>query len=143
LLDWVVPEEIIRENRYGFMPYHEPKMMEQLHQSSYVAPFKEVLIEVLYTYFKDNPTSEYWAGSSTQLLKLIHGSTSAVTIAHNLKSEQCNRYLEAIERENLFKCKTHTGPMNVRVWTFYKDCAPDCSGGTANQVSTNVDLRAK
>jgi len=142
LLDWKVPDHIERESRYGYMAFHEKKMMEQLHQSSYVAPFKEVLIECLYSYFKDNPEAPHWSGSSTQLLKMIHGSSASVTIAHSLKSEQCNRYLEAIEREGLFKCAVSTGPMNVRIWTFSRDSAPDCSSmGAPQQLNHNVDFR--
>src|SRR6185369_16503115 len=44
LAKWEVPEYIRRDGRFGVESYHDPELLDQSHQTSKAAPFKEILL---------------------------------------------------------------------------------------------------
>lgn len=118
LLKWNPPDFVVPDVRFGFRAYHEPLLLEQSHQTSRVAPFKELMIESLTAYFKDNPKATEWRGTVTQFMRLLMSNPITESIMRSLKLDQCNRHLEQVQRENLFHCKSVKGPMNTRIWVF-------------------------
>lgn len=121
LLDWEPPPEVERDVRFGYKAYHDPRMLQRSHQSSHIAPFKEMLVESLLSYFQQNPKETCWKGSVTALLRmLLCIDPMNELVLRSLKLEQTSRYLEAIEREGLLKCEVGEGSHQTRVWTFYR-----------------------
>lgn len=120
LLQWNPPEEVKRDVRYGYAAYHEPSLLEQSHQTSRSATFKEVLIEELRNYFTQNPNDTEWRGNVAQLFRLLCCNPFNDTIVRAWKPEQVNRYMEQIQREGLLKCATESGELKTRLWVFYR-----------------------
>jgi hypothetical protein len=120
LLDWKVPDEIERDSRYGFVSYQDPLLLDKTHQSSPAAPFKELLIDTLYSWFKSNEQVTEWTGTVSQLMKMIAADFSNEPIMRSIRMDSVARYLEQIQKEGLFACSTSTGPMNTRIWKFSK-----------------------
>lgn len=118
LMKWTPPDFVVPDVRFGYRAYHEPALLEQSHQTNRVAPFKELMIESLAGYFKDNPDTPFWRGTVTQFLRLLLSNPLNESIMRSLKLEQVNRYLEQVQCEDLFKCSVVPGPMNTRVWVF-------------------------
>lgn len=118
LLAWEPPDCVIRDVRYGYRAFHEPSLLEQSHQSSRVAPFKELLIETLSEYFAGNPAELVWRGTVSQIIRLLHSNPLNDHVLRSLRLEQITRYLEQIQREDLFRCTVERGELNTRVWCF-------------------------
>jgi hypothetical protein len=118
LLQWVPPAHILRDVRFGYRSYHEKTLLDQAHQTSTSAPFKELLIEGLRDFFVTNPKAIEWRGTVTQVMRLLHSNPLNETIIRNLRLEQINRHLELVQRENLFVCECQTGDFKTRVWVF-------------------------
>lgn len=118
LLDHEPPEHVIRDVRYGYESYQEPTLMDRAHQSGKSAPFKELLIECLRSFFRREPTATEWRGPVTALLRELQTNPHNESVLRLLRLEQTNRYLEMIQREGLIKCTVETGPMKIRVWVF-------------------------
>lgn len=119
LLDWdPAASGVVPDVRYGYRAHHEPTLLEQAQQGSKAAPFKELLFESLSDYFKQNPESNAWRGSLTQLQRMIIGNSGNESIVRSLRLEQTQRYLELIQREGQIKCDTQPGPMATRIWVF-------------------------
>lgn len=118
LLDVAVPDYIEKETRYGIMPYHDEALLDQAHQSQTIAPFKEVLIEVLSDYFGANPGVTEWKGTITQILRMLLADLKNEQILRGIKLEQSNRLLEQIQKEGLIECDFDTGKLKTRVWRF-------------------------
>lgn len=121
LLDLEIPDFIERDTRYGYASYQEPSLLDQSVQSSPIAPFKEVLIESLHTWFNDHADAQYWTGTVTQLVKMIVSDPLNDYILRSVRLEQANRYLEQIQREGLIKSEVSTGPLKARIWKFFRE----------------------
>lgn len=121
LLDWSVPDTVVRDSRYGFRSYQEPSLLDRTHQSGPTTPFKEVLIESLATWFSQHPEENTWAGTVNQLIKLLMCDPLNDYVLRSVKLEQVSRHLEAIQREGLIRCEVETGLLKTRIWRFYRD----------------------
>jgi hypothetical protein len=120
LLDWEPPLDIPRDSRYGYSSYHEPSLLNNAQQGSKSAPFKELLVEALRDYFRDNPAAEDYRGSVTKIIRLLHLNPHNDSVLRSLRLEQTSRYLEAIQREGKLACDVVTGDLDERVWVFKK-----------------------
>lgn len=120
LLSWEPPAHVIRSIRYGYAAYHEPTLLDQAHQSSRGAPFKELLVESLQGYFTTHPDATEWRGTLTQLSRLITENPMNDYMLRSLRLEQTSRYLEMIQRDGILKCTTETGSLQTRIWIFYR-----------------------
>lgn len=126
LLNWSPPAHIARDSRYGFAAFHEKTLLDQAHQGSKAAPFKELLLEALDQWFSLNPGQTEFRGSVTQIVRLIVMNPANDIVLRSLRLEQTARYLEMIQREGILKCAVENGPDKTRVWVFFKreDTAP-------------------
>lgn len=118
LIDWEPPDYVPRDVRYGYGSFHENTLLDQSHQTSKSAPFKELLIEALLGFFNENPSEAVWRGTITQLLRLVYSNPLNDVATRGMKLEQVSRYLEQIQREGLLKCEIETGELKTRVWVF-------------------------
>lgn len=124
LLDWVVPDYVKRDIRYGYASHHEASLLDKASQSGKSAPFKELLIEALSIFFTENKTAPVWRGTTTALMRLMNSNPHNDFVMRSMKLEQCNRYLEMVQREGLLKCDVETGPLKTRLWVFNRLDAP-------------------
>jgi hypothetical protein len=120
LLDWTPPDSVVRDIRYGYKSFHEPTLLNQAYQSSKVAPFKELLVEALTDHFAQNPEENFWRGTTTQLIRMLHMNPLNESVVRALRLEQTTRYLEMIQREDLLHCTTEDGPLKTRIWKFLR-----------------------
>lgn len=120
LLDWTVPDSVERCPRFGYHSYQEAVLLDHTHQAGSSASFKEILMESLADYFKDNPSQTVWEGPVTKLMTLIMRNAMNEYAMRHLKMENMSRYLEQIHREGVFKAEASTGPMKTRIWKFTK-----------------------
>jgi hypothetical protein len=120
LLDWEPPDTVLRDARFGFKSYQETTLLDQTHQSSNIAPFKEVLLEALSVWFGEHGEESFWCGTVTQLVRLIMSNPFNDFVLRSMRLEQTNRYLEHIQREGLIRCTVETGASKTRVWRFYR-----------------------
>jgi hypothetical protein len=120
LVDWTPPLDIPRNPRYGYGSYHEPSLLSNAKQGSKSAPFKELLVEALQNYFRDNPEAESFKGSVTKIIRMLHLNPLNDSVLRTLRLEQTSRYLEAIQREGQLKCEVVSGDMDERIWVFKK-----------------------
>lgn len=118
LLDYVVPDNIPRDGRYGFASYHEQQLVDTTHQTSKSAPLKEILLEELQAFFAGSPEALEWRGNLSQICRMIQSNPLNEMVVRSMKPEMINRYLELIEREGVVRCKTELGPNKTRVWSF-------------------------
>lgn len=118
LLDNEPPPEVISDVRFGYRAHHEPTLLENSHQGSRSAPFKEILVESLVEYFEQNPGKKEWKGPVTQVIRLLYTNPLNEHVLRLLRLEQISRYLEAIQREGLVQCTVETGKMKQRLWCF-------------------------
>ena len=121
LLAWTPPAHIIREPRYGFKSFHEQSLMDQAVQGSSIQPFKEMLIESLTEYFRDNPKEACWEGSTNQITRMLQSNPLNDHIMRGMRSDQMNRATEIIERSGTFGCTSYTGKHQIRIWKFNRD----------------------
>ena len=145
LLDWVPPDFVIRDVRYGYRAYHEPTLLDQSHQANRVAPIKEVLIEALRDYFDQNKDAVEWRGTVVQLIRLLTMFPLNDYIVKSIRLEQISRYLEQIQREGLLRIRAETGDMNLRIWIFERFADRVISAKTAPPmpVATVVNIFSK
>lgn len=120
LLDWEPPDEIERDNRYGYAAFHEKSLLDQTSQGSFTASFKEILIEFLTTWFRDNPSAKYWEGTVSMIVQALVTSASTEFIMRSLKLEHTSRYLEQMQKEKLIECEVRQGAHNTRIWRFHR-----------------------
>lgn len=118
LVKWTPPPEVKRENRFGYASHQESSLMEQAHQTSKVAPFKELLIDFLQGYFTLFPDEKEWRGGVTKIIQGLHANPLNDCLARTLRIEQVHRYLEFVEKEGVLRCRVETGDHNLRVWVF-------------------------
>jgi len=133
LLDMQIPDFIQRDSRYGILPYHDEILLDQAHQSQTIAPFKEVLIEVLADWFHANPTAEFWKGTITQILRVLLADSRNEQILRGIKLDQSNRLLEQIQKEGLIACEFDTGKLKTRIWRFPREAFVNKSVTTVQQ----------
>lgn len=136
LVEWEPPDFVTRDTRFGFASYQEPSLMEQAHQTSRIAPFKELLIEALLIYFTDKRDVTEWKGTVTQLQRLISMNPLNDCVLRSLKLDQINRYLENVQREGVLPCVVEPGPMKTRVWVF-KRFTPDNPEPISEQITSS------
>lgn len=116
LVDWEVPAEVPRCERFGYESYQEPTLLDKAVQNSKCAWFKEILIEFLIDYFNAEKSATYWRGNASTLLKALKAHPGNDLILHSVKTEQTIRYLEMLEQESLIKIRSETDKMKTRVW---------------------------
>lgn len=115
LIDAKIPDFIIRDNRYGIKDYQDPMILDHAHQSQSIAPFKEVLIEALMSYFTLNPNAPVWKGTVSQMVRMLAADLNNTEILRTLKLDQANRYLEQIQKEGLIKFEFESGKLKTRI----------------------------
>lgn len=120
LVNWVPPDSVPRDGRFGYGSFHDPALLDQTHQTSRSAPFKEILLEELTTFFKNSPEATEWRGNVTQLYRLMLYNPLNDGILRKLSLDHINRYIEQIAREGLIKCTAETGDAKTRVWIIAK-----------------------
>lgn len=118
LIDHTPPDHVQRDSRFGYCAWHENTLMEQAHQTSKSAPFKEVLLETLDEFFQGNPEMLEWRGTVSRLIQQLHANPAHECVIRTLRLEQVSRYLESIEKDASLGCRVETGPLNTRVWIF-------------------------
>lgn len=118
LTDHTPPDDVERDVRFGYKSWHEPSLMDQASQTSKSSPFKELLIETLESYFRDNPKATEWRGTVSKLIQQLHMNPLHESVIRTLRLEQVSRYLESIERDGGLKCRVETGNLNTRLWVF-------------------------
>lgn len=123
LIKWNPPEFIRRNGRFGFESYHDPDLLDQGHQTSKAAPFKEILLEELNNYFQLAPEQKEWRGTITQLFRLMNNNPLNDGMLKKIDITNINRFLENVAREGLVQCSTETGNFKTRVWVFSKPVA--------------------
>lgn len=119
LVDWTPPDYVERHSRFGFRTYQDASLMEQAHQTSRFAPFKELLIEALRMHFETSPEATEWRGTVTLLQRLLSAGPNDVAV-RSIKLDQINRYLESVQKEGVIKCAVEPGPLGTRVWVFQR-----------------------
>lgn len=141
LLDWVVPDEVERDSRYGFRSFQEKSLLEQSHQSNPSSPFKELLVDSLARHFAENPNFTEWTGSVSQLIKMLMMTDPGNEfIMRSMKMEQVSRYMEQIQKEGVLQCTVDSGPMQTRVWKFLRsEPAPVKPTPTVDAMPTLVE----
>lgn len=142
LLDWVPQseDEIPKHSRFKWASYQNPFLLERNHQGSSAAPLTEILIETLTQWFLDNPDAPEYAGTVTQLLKLMIGVVGNDELLRGYKPDQINRYLEQIQNDGVLECSVLDGRYKTRIWVFNRfddlaAAAPAPSGINFSQTS--------
>jgi hypothetical protein len=120
LVKWEPPGGIPRDGRFGFASYHDAEILDQSHQTSKSAPFKEILLEELASFFELNKDATEWRGTVTQLFRLISSNVYNDGMIRRMNIEHIHRYIEAIAKEGIIKCSAETGEAKTRVWTFQR-----------------------
>lgn len=120
LTQYTPPDFVIRHSRFGYRAYQDASLLDQAHQTSRFAPFKELLIEALHLYFETHKDKNEWRGTVTQLQRLIFMNPENEMTVRSLKLDQTNRYLENIQTEGVIKCEVVPGPMKTRAWIFHR-----------------------
>lgn len=120
LLNWVVPDSVVRDGRYGYVPHHDQALLEQSQQTSKSATLKELLVESMTQYFTDNPTQTEWRGTLTHLIRLLQMMPLNDFALRSMKMEAINRALELIQREGIIKIRTESGDAKTRIWIISK-----------------------
>lgn len=118
LVDWTPPDHVERDSRFGYVSYHDASLMQQAEQTSKAGPFREVLVETLEEYFKDNPKATCWRGTVSKLLQQLHMNPMRDVVIKTLRLEQVSRHLENIEKDGILPCRVETGSLNSRIWIF-------------------------
>jgi len=116
LTNWMPPDFVIRDGRFGFKSYHDPALLDATHQTSRSASFKEILLEELTNFFKGNPEATEWRGNVTQLYRMVFFNPANDSLLRKMSLDNINRYVEQIAREGLIKCTAVTGECKTRVW---------------------------
>jgi hypothetical protein len=125
LLDVEIPDFVKRYNRYGYVAYHDPILLEQTNQSQATAPFKEMWIDALLGFWRANTAAQIWKGTVTHVIRTLSANPMNEHAMRGIKMDQVNRYLEQIQKEGLLRCEASSGYLNTRLWTFYrKDFEP-------------------
>jgi len=117
--DWKVPDHIERDGRYGYVPYKEASLLDKATQSSPAASFKEAVFETLVEWFRQNPETPCWRGSSAQVLQLLDNDPRNHAAMRSMKLDRVNGHMEQLEREKIFNCHAETDPKTrIRLWVF-------------------------
>jgi hypothetical protein len=120
LLDYVAPDFVERdpENRFGFLHWHEPTLLAETHQSSRVAPFKEILIRALTNWFHENPDAAYYEGAQVDVFQLLRTLDTGTGMLRSMRETQLNANLEQVHRDKFLVSTFSTGANNIRLWRF-------------------------
>lgn len=116
LLDMEWPKECERCPRYGIKAYHDPLLLDQTHQTGQSAPFKEVLIDGMASYFKEHPELTEWRGTVTDLIRILQRNPLNDIVLRSVNLSQANRLLEMIQREGALQLESMTGDFKTRLW---------------------------
>lgn len=137
LTDHTPPDYVERDSRFGFKSWHEPSLMDQAAQTSKSSPFKELLIETLESFFRDNPEATEWRGTVSKLIQQLHMNPLHESVIRTLRLEQVSRYLESIEKDGALKCRVETGQLNTRIWVFARLNQAVIPGPTVPPLTSN------
>jgi hypothetical protein len=124
-----IPQELVKPyGRYGWEAYHDELLLDRTNQSQSIGPFKELLIESLSDYFRQDLEKPEWRGTVTQLMRLLSSNPLNDHVMRGLKMDQVNRYLEQIQKEGLLHCEADSGKLKTRVWIFKRTAFEDVLG---------------
>lgn len=143
LIDWTPPDFIERDVRYGYAHYHEPSLVDQTHQTHRSAPFREVLLEEMMRFFKDNPTETVWKGSLTSLIRLFAFNPLNDSVLKGITTEHANRFLEQIQREGVLKIETEVGAHKTRIWVIQRIGTEPSTPETPQTMAAVVPIFSK
>lgn len=118
LVDWETPADCLGDERYGIRSHHESSLLDRAHQASHSAPFKELWMDYLKTWFPGNPDAAEWRGSVTQVMRALSSDPTNDLILRSLRVNQVNRYLESLAREKVLNCRSENGQLKTRIWVF-------------------------
>lgn len=115
--DWQVSADVTGDSRYGVRSYQEPTVLEHVQQSSHSAPFRDMLVDALDSFFRNTPEAAYYKGATKDLCQMVR-ETAVGLPGSSFRPEIINRAMERIKREKLMDCSEETGRYKVRVWVF-------------------------
>lgn len=116
-----VPDRIERDSRYGYVPPHEPSMLAKAKNCSPVGPFKELVLETLLSWFRENPEEKEFRGSMKQLLTLVGQCAVDQTSVRAVKLDRANGYMEQLFNEKFMNVRAEDdGKYGVRLWIFQR-----------------------
>jgi hypothetical protein len=86
LRDYVIPEDIVGDYRFGVRSYHNPELLQIARNSSQTASFLEILTEWRANYFATFSGAE-WTGNPTNLLsELLQTESLKPLVVRDIKS---------------------------------------------------------
>jgi hypothetical protein len=134
LLEYQMPAKCRGTSRFGVQHYHEPTLLATAEQSSYSAGFLEIIEDWRETFFGENPSLQYWEGTSFQLLKKLNSDeTSSLAGVRNLSANAIGAGLSTLKAKGLpFTCN---GDGLTRSWRIPK---PDGKKADMLPVSTTL-----
>ncbi|MEI8206769.1 MAG: primase-helicase family protein, partial [Kiritimatiellales bacterium] len=92
LLDWVPPDHVLGDSRYGVQTYCEASLFEAARHSSSAYSFLEVLLK-----FFEGQVSDVWTGSATDLLTaMLSDQDGLAGIAAKYTTRQVGRELSKL-----------------------------------------------
>lgn len=118
LLDgWVIPEELVGEERYGVKSYHDEGLLGEARRNGRSGEFVELLSAFRESYFS-TVSDEFWEGTSTALIQLmsVDESLSKIIRAQNLTATGVGRELSKLQsRGYSVKPRTLNGTKRWRI----------------------------
>lgn len=131
LIKWEPPAYVARDIRFGYASWQDPELLDQAHQTSKAAPFKEILLEELCNFFKNNPAEAVWKGTVTQLFRLFQSNPHNDGMLKRIDLTNINRFIENVAKEGLIQCTAETGDFKTRVWVFSRPALASLLGNSA------------
>lgn len=81
LLDWVFPNHVLGERRFGVRSYHHPELLEEAHQQGSCGSVLGLIYPWLADYEKSiakSSTDTHWLGTSNQLYECLNAFSPSV-----------------------------------------------------------------
>ena len=110
LIDWIPPEHVLGDTRYGVKTYCESSLLDSARHSSSAYSFLEVLLK-----FFEGQAPEVWTGSATELLSaMLNDQDGLAVIAAKYTTRQVGRELSKLASQGypLVQRRLHV----TRVW---------------------------
>ena len=122
LVDHKVPDHVKPDvERYGWEARHEESLFERARGSSPSGPFKEIILEALTGWFRDNPEEKEFRNTTTQLLKQVTCHCADSSIIRMTKPEKIVEYIQNLAADKFMDCRSETDPKhNIRFWIFQR-----------------------
>jgi len=123
LSDHNPPERIIRlPDRYGYKARQEESLLEVARAANPMGPFKEIILDHVLSWFRENPDAAQYSVSLSELVRRIATTSVDNTIMRSMKVDKLSGYLSKLSSEKFMQCKasSDTGHYSVRIWTFQR-----------------------